>query len=96
MKYLESIPFIKEYKSGYAPIDLQNKNNEEVGYDPEQYNKPQSTRSHFIRKKQSTLTLPRSCGVSYIRESESQQREHYDPLPPSSSNAHQTVLTISR
>lgn len=41
-----------------------------------------STKPHFIRKKQSTLSLPRSCGVSYIKPSESTQGEPYDPLPP--------------
>ena len=27
------------------------------------------SRSHFIRKQQSTLRIPRTCGVSYIKSS---------------------------
>ncbi len=72
-EYSESIEFIKEYKSGYGPIEMQKSNNncnsnedgvvegKEIGKD--------KARNHFIRKQQSTLTLPRTCGVSYIKPS---------------------------
>ena len=74
--FLENINFQRDYKSGYAPIDMQMKNADE----------PQQTfigsKMHFIRKKQSTLSLPRSCGVSYIKPTESHQVSPFDPLPP--------------
>lgn len=74
---MSNIAFVKDYKSGYAPIDMQLKNSDEAD---ETY--IGSTKPHFIRKKQSTLSLPRSCGVSYIKESESHQGKPYEPLPP--------------
>lgn len=46
------------------------------------YEENKRGKAHFIKKKQSTLSLPRTCGVSYIRPSESVQGPPYDPLPP--------------
>lgn len=48
------------------------------------YDEPPKTgpRSHFIKKKQSTLSLSRTCGVSYIKPSESTQGLPFEPLPP--------------
>jgi hypothetical protein len=40
------------------------------------------SKTHFIRKKQQTLSLSRSCGVSYIKPSESFQGPPFEPLPP--------------
>jgi len=31
--------------------------------------KDTTNKTHFIRKKQSTLNLPRTCGVSYVKPS---------------------------
>lgn len=88
-EYSESIEFLRDYKSGYTPIDMQKRNNEEV-YEGGKDESPlkgigkDKTRSHFIRKQQSTLTLPRTCGVSYIKSSESilTQKQPFSPLPP--------------
>jgi len=41
-----------------------------------------SLKTHFIKKKQSTLSLARTCGVSYIKPSESTQNHPYEALPP--------------
>jgi hypothetical protein len=70
--YSESIEFIRDYKSGYTPIEMQKRNNEELIQNEKEDEKglgKDKTRSHFIRKQQSTLTLPRTCGVSYIKPS---------------------------
>ena len=42
---------------------MQQKNVEE----PEEGNAYENSKTHYIRKKQSTLSLPRSCGVSYVK-----------------------------
>ena len=42
----------------------------------------EGSKVHYIRKKQSTLSLPRSCGVSYIKLTESTQTAPFEPLPP--------------
>ena len=39
-------------------------------------------KTHFIKKKQSTLSLARTCGVSYIRPSQSVQQAPFESLPP--------------
>ncbi|CAK78674.1 unnamed protein product (macronuclear) [Paramecium tetraurelia] len=66
------------YQSGYAPVEIQNRHK-----DPEDYTKKQ----HFIRQKQSqaNLNLKRTCGVSYVKKSESEQKDvsHiFKKLPP--------------
>jgi hypothetical protein len=76
--FLNSLKFEKVYKSGYAPIEMQEKNKDEL----EDPNINKVCKTHFIRKKQSTLSLPRSCGVSYIKASESTQGAPFEPLPP--------------
>lgn len=86
--YSGAIPFMRDYKSGYTPIALQNKEKEveaQEGYEEEKKEKEErkdNGRGHFIRQKQSTLSLPRSCGVSYVKTSESSQSAPFDPLPP--------------
>ena len=74
-EYSESIEFTKEYKSGYGPIEIQKRNNNSneqgVGKATKELIGKDKTRNHFIRKQQSTLTIPRTCGVSYIKPSKS-------------------------
>jgi len=76
-KYFRQFHFITDYRSGYAPIDIQAKQEE----------KEFSYKDHFIKKKQasSSARLKRTCGVSYVKALESQQLhvEHiFTKLPP--------------
>lgn len=74
--YLQTTTFQRDYKSGYAPIDMQLQNSD---FPEETFI---GSKTHYIRKKQLTLSLPRSCGVSYVKPSESHQQSPFDPLPP--------------
>jgi|JI6StandDraft_1071083.scaffolds.fasta_scaffold105646_2 hypothetical protein len=58
---MKLVNFNTNYRSGYAPIELQENN------EPDASSKVGSR--HFIKKKQSTLSLPRTCGVSYVKPS---------------------------
>lgn len=46
---------------------MQQKNSEEPEDTNHTNQNNETSKTHFIRKKQSTLSLPRSCGVSYIK-----------------------------
>lgn len=61
---MKQINFNINYRSGYAPIELQENNETDTS---------KVGSKHFIKKKQSTLSLPRTCGVSYVKASESEQ-----------------------
>jgi hypothetical protein len=63
--HIKLINFITNYRSGYAPIELQEINETDA---------TNTTGRHFIKKKQSTLNLPRTCGVSYVKPTESEQK----------------------
>ncbi len=74
-----SYNFTTEYKSGYAPIETQKL--------IESKEKEFTYRNHFIKKKQScaNINLKRTCGVSYVKHTESKQSNvsHiFETLPP--------------
>lgn len=66
--WYKELEFTTDYSqhtaTGYKPISMQKKQEENFNY-----------KSHFIRKKQSSqnASIKRCCGVSYVKESESQQ-----------------------
>ena len=80
----ESLQFNNDFRSGYAPIEIQQIQERDFSTkDPEKKEKTQ----HFIRKKQScaAINLKRTCGVSYVKQSESHQLDvnHiFETLPP--------------
>jgi hypothetical protein len=74
-----SYNFTTEYKSGYAPIETQKL--------IESKEKEFTYRNHFIKKKQScaNINLKRTCGVSYVKHTESKQsnvNHIFETLPP--------------
>ena len=71
----ESLKFLNDFKSGYAPIEIQH--NQERDFTTTAKEKKDSKQQHFIRKKQScaAINLKRTCGVSYVKPSESQQKD---------------------
>lgn len=76
----DSIPFQNDYKSGYTPIEIQQTQEKE-------FSSLSKKNTHFIRKKQScaSINLKRTCGVSYVKPSESLQldvNEIFPRLPP--------------
>lgn len=80
-QWFSSQTFANDFKSGYAPIEIQKTQEKD-------FSQAQSKeKAHFIRKKQScaAINLKRTCGVSYIKPSESQQlnvSEIFPRLPP--------------
>lgn len=78
----DSQRFTMDFRSGYAPIEIQ-QTQERDFKDNEKKEKTQ----HFIKKKQSCaqINLKRTCGVSYVKPTESQQlnvSNVFEPLPP--------------
>lgn len=78
-QWFSSQTFANDFKSGYAPIEIQKTQEKDFAQSKE--------KAHFIRKKQScaSINLKRTCGVSYIKPSESQQlnvSEVFSRLPP--------------
>ena len=78
----DSQRFNLDFRSGYAPIEIQ-QTQERDFKDNEKKEKTQ----HFIKKKQSCaqINLKRTCGVSYVKPTESQQlnvSNVFEPLPP--------------
>ena len=60
--------FENDFRSGYSPIDLQEKQEKD-------FHNVGNKGTHFIKKKQScaNINLKRTVGVSYVKETESQQ-----------------------
>ena len=78
----DSQRFNLDFRSGYAPIEIQ-QTQERDFKDNEKKEKTQ----HFIKKKQSCaqINLKRTCGVSYVKPTESQQlnvSNVFEQLPP--------------
>lgn len=78
----KSLSFTNDFRSGYAPIEIQK--TQEKDFSQAALNKE---KSHFIKKKQSCaqINLKRTCGVSYVKKTESQQlnvSHIFEPLPP--------------
>ncbi|KAL4446612.1 hypothetical protein ABPG74_005550 [Tetrahymena malaccensis] len=85
-KYFSQINFIKDYKSGYAPIEIQNQQEKELNeMEKNEQQNEETHKQHFIRRKQTNnINLKRSCGVSYVKMPESKQEnvsEIYEKLP---------------
>ncbi|EGR34097.1 hypothetical protein IMG5_024190 [Ichthyophthirius multifiliis] len=82
-KYFSQITFIKDYKSGYMPIEIQRQ--QEIELDKMNTQQQKISVKHFIRQKQSqNINLKRTCGVSYVKMPESKQHnvsDIYKPLP---------------
>ncbi|KRX03609.1 WD40-repeat-containing domain [Pseudocohnilembus persalinus] len=81
--YFGMIPFTKDYKQGYEPINIQQQQEQDL----RKNTTIDQEKNHFIRKKQSTasVNLKRTCGVSYVKPTESEQlniSHIYDTLPP--------------
>ena len=69
-----------DFKKGYLPIEMQEEHEK-----LEQIHIQHESKSHFIRKKQSAVNIKRSCGVTYIKPTESKQKgviHEFEPLPP--------------
>ncbi|KAL4496210.1 hypothetical protein ABPG72_012947 [Tetrahymena utriculariae] len=85
-KYFSQINFIKDYKSGYAPIEIQNQQEKELNeMEKNEQQNEETHKQHFIRRKQTNnINLKRSCGVSYVKMPESKQEnvsDIYQKLP---------------
>ncbi|EAR89307.2 hypothetical protein TTHERM_00371220 (macronuclear) [Tetrahymena thermophila SB210] len=85
-KYFSQINFIKDYKSGYAPIEIQNQQEKELNeMEKNEQQNEETHKQHFIRRKQTNnINLKRSCGVSYVKMPESKQEnvsDIYERLP---------------
>ena len=80
--YFSNLKFKEDHKSGYLPITFQTKQVKEL----EEFEKEKKKeKKHMIRRKQSACNIKRTCGVSYIKPSESQQKEVneiYEKLTP--------------
>lgn len=71
------LKFSTSFRSGYLPIEMQEEQEAQERLHKE-------SKTHFIRKKQSSLNIKRCCGVTYVQPSESKQIgvEGVPPLPP--------------
>jgi len=66
-EYAKTLNFINNFSNDYTAISLQK--------DSEKYNEDQT---HFIKRKQSTSNIKRKCGVSYVKNTESFQKDVED------------------
>jgi hypothetical protein len=72
--------FRTDFRRGYLPIEMQEEH-EKI----EKFNAERESKAHFIRKKQSAVNIKRSCGVTYIKPTESKQKgvaHEFELLPP--------------
>lgn len=69
-----------DFRKGYLPIEMQEEHEK-----MEKVQAERDSKAHFIRKKQSAVNIKRSCGVTYVKPTESKQlgvRHEFSPLPP--------------
>ena len=69
-----------DFRKGYLPIEMQEEHEK-----LEKIHIEKESKSHFIRKKQSAVNIKRSCGVTYVKPTESKQKgvtHEFPPLPP--------------
>lgn len=75
-----SMGYRTDFRKGYLPIEMQEEH--EI---LEKLHVEHESKGHFIRKKQSAVNIKRSCGVTYVKPTESKQkgvRHEFTPLPP--------------
>jgi hypothetical protein len=75
-----SMGYRTDFRRGYLPIEMQEEHEKQ-----EKVQQEKESKAHFIRKKQSAVNIKRSCGVTYVKPTESKQRgvtHEFPPLPP--------------
>lgn len=75
-----SMGYRTDFRKGYLPIEMQEEHEK-----LEKIHIEKESKAHFIRKKQSAVNIKRSCGVTYVKPTESKQKgvtHEFPPLPP--------------
>ena len=75
-----SMGYRTDFRRGYLPIEMQEEHEK-----LEKVHLEKESKAHFIRKKQTAVNIKRSCGVTYVKPTESKQKgvtHEFPPLPP--------------
>ena len=75
-----SMGYRTDFRRGYLPIEMQEEHEK-----LEKVHQEKESKAHFIRKKQTAVNIKRSCGVTYVKPTESKQKgvtHEFPPLPP--------------